>query len=179
MTRRKRKGRAIAQIMPAPAATSSEWVAQMTQAQQELLLAKRLKVQAWVDHFASAMGRRRPPQVRIAPAYSYYDPIRNAVCIPAQTMWLLDDRLLWILVAHECGHFYRRWRLFLSNFSAVAREGEELIADRIAMKLTGATMDDLVACYKAAASLEGGFEGMNLNEQLDLRRKLMAMCFGV
>ncbi|WP_156173982.1 hypothetical protein [Cupriavidus basilensis] len=152
------------------AVRSSDWVSGLSADQKNRLLQKLKLAQSWIDSFTVALGKRKPPKARIAEHYIAYAPFSNTISVPARMLMEADERLLRIAVAHECGHFRRRWSSLLSR-SDIARAGEEFLADRIAMRLTGASLDELVAALLEIATFEPGSKGCDA-EQLADRRKL-------
>lgn len=153
---------------------SSQWMSGLSEADRNTLKERVLLVQSWIDGFAKALGKRRPPKARIAETFTYYAPWANIVAVPARTLLDLDERLLRIVVAHQCGRFNRRWASLLSR-SDVARLGEGILADRMAMRLTGASLDDLDAAVRAIAKCEDGWECADADEYIALRRKLLRL----
>ncbi|HEY0820812.1 MAG TPA: hypothetical protein VGD46_18635 [Rhizobacter sp.] len=92
--------------------------------------------------------------------------------MPARTLLEAPERWLRIAVAHECGHFQRRW-ISLFARSELARLHEEVQADRVALQLTGATLDELDAAVRAIAQFEPGWDEDTAAAYLGLRRQLL------
>ncbi|WP_454727936.1 MULTISPECIES: hypothetical protein [Cupriavidus] len=149
-------------------AATLQWVNALTPPERDALLVRVRAVQGWVDDFAKALGKRRAPQVRLTLDYLYYAPWRNRICVPARILMQAQERLLRIAVAHECGHFKRRWASLLSR-SAFSRMGEEVLADRVAMQLTDASLDELDAAVREIARFEHGWDAATTGEYLALR----------
>jgi len=137
------------------------------------LLAKIRLVQEWVSGFASTLGKRRVPRVRTRLGNSdiHYAPIENILLVPALHLLAVPEPHLRIAVAHEMGHFSRRWpSLFAWTFGR--RMDEELHADRAALTLTGVGVDAWCACMRSIAEVEG-HEWNELDIAFQARKKLL------
>lgn len=152
----------------------SQWVNDLPQAQRDRLLVQIKMVQSWVNDFAQALGKRRAPKARITDHVLYYAPWSNVVAVPAKMLLEADARLLRIAVAHECGHFNRRW-ISLFSRSAFSRLREEIQADRVAMALTGATLDDLDTVVRELADYEEYWSSEALDAYIAQRRSLLQL----
>lgn len=86
-----------------------DWINDLPQSERDRIVEKIHLVQSWVDEFADALGKKKPPAVRITEKNLYYAPLSNHLCVPTRLLMELDDPLLRIVVAHECGHYNRRW----------------------------------------------------------------------
>lgn len=153
---------------------SSELFGQLSEAEKERLIARVRCVQEWIRGYAAVLGKWWPPKARIAETTTFYSPLGNQIAVTARALLEVDERSLRIVVAHEMGHFTRRWRLpfVRSEFALLT---EERIADRVAMELTGATFDEIADAAKALAAVEGGFEGLPLETYLEYRRLIAEM----
>lgn len=150
----------------------AQWINELSQSQRDRLVEKIAMVQSWVNDFTQMLGKRRAPKARITDRCMYYAPWSNVIAIPATTLLEADDRLLRIAVAHECGHFSRRWISLLSR-SEFARLCEEVHADRVAMALTGATLDDLDAVVRQISGYEDNWSPEALGAYIEQRRSLL------
>ncbi|RRS01147.1 hypothetical protein EIP75_21450 [Aquabacterium soli] len=118
------------------------------------LLDRLLTVKSWISEFAKVMGKRNPPELKTwISGHMYYAPIRNVIKIPSTHLLTLPDNQLRVAVAHEMGHFSRRWPSFFS-WTLVRRLNEEKIADRCSIMLTGATIEDWASSLIAVALIE-------------------------
>lgn len=149
-----------------------QWINDLSQDQRDKLIEKIKIAQSWINEFALALGKRRAPEARIGNGCMYYAPWSNVIAIPAKTLLGADDRLLRIAVAHECGHFSRRW-ISLFSRTKFARQCEEVHADRVAMTLTGATLDDLDAVIRQLVGYEGHWPSEALDAYIEHRRLLL------
>jgi Zn-dependent protease with chaperone function len=129
-------------------------VYRLTAAEETMLLEQRSKVETWVVEFASRLGKRRPPAVRISPRITYYAPIGNKLVVAAEYLAKMSNEQLRVAVAHEMGHYQRRW-LSLLAWRLEAKLHEELQADRVAIELTNATPEQWAEAVQLAAQLEG------------------------
>jgi len=155
-----------------PRVPLSQWVDELPQEQQDRLLEKIKTVQLWVNEFAKTLGKRRTPKARITDGVLYYAPWSNVIAVPVTMLLEADVRLLRIAIAHECGHFNRRWISLLSR-TDFARLCEEIQADRVAMALTGASLDDLDAVIRHLADYEEPWPSGALETYIAHRRTLL------
>lgn len=155
-----------------PRVPLSQWVNELPQEQQNRLLEKIKAVQLWITDFAQTLGKRRAPRARITDSVLYYAPWSNVIAVPVTMLLEADDRLLRIAIAHECGHFNRRW-LSLFSRTDFARLCEEIQADRVAMVLTGASLDDLDAVIRHLADYETSWPSGALEAYIAKRRTLL------
>lgn len=155
-----------------PRVPLSQWVNDLPQAQRDRLLEQIKIVQSWVNDFAQVLGKKRAPKARITDRVLYYAPWSNVIAVPAKMLLEADGRLLRIAVAHECGHFSRRW-ISLFSRSDFSRLCEEIQADRVAMALTGATLDDLDTVVRQLADYEENWSSEALETYIEQRRSLL------
>ncbi|CAG9184097.1 M48 family metalloprotease [Cupriavidus pampae] len=150
---------------------SAQWVDTLSKAEQQAVIDKYRIVQSWIHDFAAQLGRRRGPTLKISHYRSYYHRWRNVIAVPARTLMLADERLLRILLAHECGHFARRWISMLA-LTERAYQREEMLADQAAMRLTVATQAELDAAVREIARLEEEMDSDELEAYIAIRRRL-------
>lgn len=150
----------------------ADWINGLPQSERDRIVEKIHLVQSWVDEFADVLGKKKPPAVRITEKNLYYAPLSNHLCVPTRALMELNDQLLRIVVAHECGHFNRRWVSLLA-WTPTARLLEEIRADKLAMGLAGATKAELACSIRAAAKYEHESCELQLNDYIDLRLKLL------
>lgn len=155
-------------LKPVP---SSQWISGLSKAERDALIAKVGLVQSWIDDFARVLGKWQAPKARITETEVCYARWPNFIGVPAQALLYADERLLRIAVAHEFGHFTRRWVSWLSR-SEFAKIDEEIKADRAAMALTGASYAELEASIVEICKFQGDMEGLTLDEHLAFRRAL-------
>jgi len=119
------------------------------------LLARIQLVQRWVSEFGAALGRRRLPRVktRLTRAFVEYAPIENRLLVPAEQLLQLSDSHLRLAIAHEMGHFARRWPSLFA-WTLLRRLNEEVHADRYALLLTGASLAEWSGSVVAVAAIE-------------------------
>lgn len=153
---------------------SRAYIDQLPAAAQDQLLGRLRTVEGWVMEYSRALGKRTPPRVKIAMKFTAYRPVSNVIVIPARLLMEADQKLLRIVVAHECGHFKRRWPSLFS-WTTVARLKEEIRADRIAMTLTGASLDEWVKSLQEVADVEA----CSMDDELTkLRRQVLGEWLG-
>lgn len=155
-----------------PRVSLAQWINEQPQALRDQLLEQINLVQSWINEFARALGKKRAPKARITDHALFYAPWSNVIAIPAKMLLEADGRQLRIAVAHECGHFSRRWKSLFSR-TDFARLCEEVHADRVAMALTGATLDDLDAVVRQLAGYEESWSPEALETYVDQRRSLL------
>lgn len=152
--------------------TSRELVESMTDAQVENLVSRVRLVESWVAEFSRAVGMRRRPRVRIAHSCAHYAPLSNKLGIPAYHLVNMPDNQLRLVVAHEYGHFLRRWpSLFAWTF--FARMKEEARADRAALRLTDADIDAWEVAVRSVAQIEHADDLESAEAELSLRRRML------
>ena len=155
----------------------ADWINGLPQSERDRIVEKIHHVQSWVDEFADALGKKSPPAVRITEKNLYYAPLSNHLCVPTRLLMELDDPLLRIVVAHECGHYNRRWVSLLA-WTPMARLLEEMRADKLAIRLTGATKSELARSIRAAANYEHELGELQLSDYIDVRLKLLDISDG-
>lgn len=131
-------------------------------------------VQAYLNDCIKRLGRGTPPQAVIGGTFVSYSPLPHVVRVPRCFVQEMGDRELQIVLAHEVGHASRRWRSLFTLFSRsdLRRLREELLADLVAFRLTGATVLEFEASMRAAAALEGEscpYNGDELDAMVELR----------
>lgn len=127
----------------------------LTEDEETQLLARRAAVEGWVREFNVVLGASRtPPAVRISAGATYYAPLSNKLVMSMQHLAYLNDADLRLIVAHEMGHFVRRWRSLVAWW-AESRLKEEFHADRIALRLTGANVGAWERAMRSVAPLDG------------------------
>jgi hypothetical protein len=157
---------------------SSRLSIQALSAQDKIVLDQRLcLIQSWVNEFAAALGKRRPPTLRLAGSYIHYIPFSNELVVPVRAALELEANPLRLAIAHECGHFGRRWKC-LGARSEIARLWEEVAADQIAATLTGADDADLEATIRSIVMLEGDFDGDDLDTYMEMRLQMLRQMIG-
>ena len=124
----------------------------------------------WVFEFAKSLGKSKPPQVCIGPVLCYL-PLENAIVVPS-AMLCVDVRLLRLAIAHECGHYNRRWISMFAK-SDMAKLAEEALADKVSLALTGESPDILRQSIKATAQYEFTGNATELDTYIDDRLSVL------
>lgn len=121
---------------------------------EEQLLERIYAVQEWIATFAIALGGRNPPRIKTwITGHMSYAPLRNILRVPCKHLLTLSDQHLRLAVAHEMGHFSKRWPSLFS-WTLFRRIEEELHADRCAVELTGASVGEWEDSIQAVATIE-------------------------
>lgn len=129
-------------------------LAGLTPQEAEKALSLFADVSRWVDHVCQEAPVRRRPGLRLTSGCIAYDPMHNTVLLPVGHLLRLERRALAVVLAHELGHCRRRWGTLLA-FSEWRVMGEELLADRFSLAVTGATLAEWASACVAVSSLEG------------------------
>jgi hypothetical protein len=131
-------------------------------------------VQVWVAAFAASLGKRRPPRIKtqLSPGHVYYAPVENILKVPSRHLLTLSDLHLRMAVAHEMGHFSRRWPSLFA-WTLTRRLDEEVHADRRAIELTGASVDEWASSILAVAAIEEPGEPHEQDFIFQARKKLL------
>lgn len=112
----------------------------------------------WVDKTVTELASRaqiKPLRTtKFANAGIYYKPLWHRVNISPALCARLSDADLRLILAHEMGHAARRYSMW-STFRESSRIAEELRADEMALRLTGASEDDWMHAMLAALCAEG------------------------
>lgn len=154
---------------------SVELVESMTEAEVENLMTRLKLVQSWIDDFGRAVGMRKAPMVRIANSFVHYSPLTHIVGVPAHHLVNLDAKNLRLIVAHEFGHSLRRWPSLFA-WTAFARMKEEVRADRVAIRLTGTSIDAWEASVMSVIQIEHAHTSDSTDDalrELSIRRKCL------
>lgn len=140
------------------------------------LEAPRNAVQECLAEFARKLESSRVPKYLLGGTYIYYHPINNTISIPLCYVMELSSRSLRIVIAHEYGHFLRRWKLFFARTDE-RRMAEEILADRMAWILTGASVQEFEDTMRKTAQLEGDILDYDEHEALLAFRSRMLTRF--
>lgn len=142
-----------------------------TTAEERCVAKARLK---WIDEqiagYAQALGIKSLRPAGYANTGIHYSAFSHRVYIPEAHLARLQDRPLSIVLAHEVGHASRRWQLFARVFSEADEIEEEVIADRIAVKLTNATPEEWEEAKQVSCAIDPKSDGFLSSEQYRIRR---------
>ena len=136
---------------------------------QELLAAER-RVQ-WAESMlaalAGAASMHRAPSLGMANVGAHYIPLRHRVCVSHAFLARLSDAELQLILAHEVGHAARRWKTFFRAGGI----SEEVLADRLALRIASATPEQWLHTVLASIAAEP-----SLAMNLELERRALALC---
>lgn len=137
------------------------------------LLDRIFTVQEWMSVFARALGKRMVPQLKTwISGHIYYAPISNVIKVPCTHLLTLDDQDLRLAIAHEMGHFSRRWPSLFA-WTLENRLDEEKYADRCSITLTGATVDEWAHSIVSVAKIEEPGYQVGLDIVFQARQKVL------
>lgn len=145
----------------------------LTAETERQLLQRLYVVQEWMQSFAISLGHRKPPRLKTwFKGAMGYAPLRNTLMVPCRHLLSVSDQHLRIAVAHEMGHFSRRWPSLLS-WTLIRRVEEELHADRCALELSGASIGDWEDSIQAVAAIEAPGERHDDDIIFQTRKELL------
>ena len=135
---------------------------------QELLAAER-RVQ-WAESMlaalAGAASMHRAPSLGMANVGAHYIPLRHRVCVSHAFLARLSDAELQLILAHEVGHAARRCKTFFRAGGI----SEEVLADRLALRIASATPEQWLHTVLASIAAEP-----SLAMNLELERRALAL----
>lgn len=119
---------------------------------------------------AQAAGLKKVPSFGVANSGAHYSPLRHRICVSRAYLSRLSNEDLRLILAHEVGHAARRWRTLL----CAGAVGEEIMADRIAVQITGYTPSQWANAVQASMLVE---PGQDVSPQLAERASVLGVNF--